>query len=141
MEQLTAHIPLLRPEERIIGRAYLTEDEEIVFTPHTRAIEVVLVAPESGAAGAWAVRVRPPRPMIKDRNTHILLIYKQDSRDKGFNQNSLTRGDSDRARRCSAFCRMQKEIVFINAFRRTPSEFAEPPGCEHRKNSAPSRYP
>jgi hypothetical protein len=65
MEQITAHIPFLRPDERIIGQAYLTEDEEIVFTPHSRSIEVVLVAPESGASGPWAVRIRPPRPMVK----------------------------------------------------------------------------
>jgi hypothetical protein len=65
MEQIAAHIPFLRPDERIIGQAYLTEDEEIVFTPHSRAIEVVLVAPESGAAGPWAVRIRPPRTMVK----------------------------------------------------------------------------
>jgi hypothetical protein len=65
MEQITAHIPFLRPDERIIGQAYLTGDEEIVFTPHSGTIEVVLVAPESGISGPWAVRIRPPRPMIK----------------------------------------------------------------------------
>lgn len=51
-----------RREKRLnIGQAYLTEDEEIVFTPQSRAIEVVLVAPETGSSGAWAVRLRPPR--------------------------------------------------------------------------------
>jgi hypothetical protein len=65
MEQITARIPFLRPDERIIGQAYLTDDEEIVFTPQSGTIDVVLIAPESGTSGPWAVRIRPPRPMIK----------------------------------------------------------------------------
>lgn len=60
MEQTKPNIPFLQPEDRIIGHAYLTEDEEIVFTPRSRAIEVVLVAPEPGSSGPWAVRVRAP---------------------------------------------------------------------------------
>jgi hypothetical protein len=49
--RITAHIPFLRPDVRIIGQAYLTDDEEIVFTPHRGTIEVDLVAPESGTSG------------------------------------------------------------------------------------------
>ena len=79
MEQITARIPFLRPDERIIGQAYLTDDEEIVFTPHSGTIEVVLVAPESGISGPWAVRIRPPRAMIKKAapRTHDGLSSRQ----------------------------------------------------------------
>lgn len=60
MDQTKPDIPFLQPDERIIGHAYLTEEEEIVFTPRSRAIEVVLVAPEPGSSGPWAVRVKAP---------------------------------------------------------------------------------
>ena len=52
-------IPVLQPGERIVGSAYLTQDGEIVFTDHRDAIEVVLVEPQAGSSGAWAVRRRP----------------------------------------------------------------------------------
>jgi hypothetical protein len=37
--------PLLQPGEKVIGTAYLTEDGEIVFSPHADAIGVVLIEP------------------------------------------------------------------------------------------------
>jgi hypothetical protein len=64
MEEIS-QIPFLRPDERVIGQAYLTQDQEIVFAPHSGAIEVVLVAPEPGYSGPWAVRLRPPRPAVR----------------------------------------------------------------------------
>jgi len=57
MEETELEVPLLHPEEKIVGHAYLTEDGEIVFTPQSRAIEVVLVEPQAGASGPWAVRL------------------------------------------------------------------------------------
>lgn len=66
MEETRANIPFLRAEERVIGQAYLTEDQEIVFTPHSGAIEVLLVAVASGSSGPWAVRLRPPRPLVRN---------------------------------------------------------------------------
>jgi hypothetical protein len=57
MEQTKLDIPFLKPGEKVVGRAYLTEDGEIVFTPHTRATEVVLVEPQAGSSGPWAVRL------------------------------------------------------------------------------------
>jgi len=53
-------IPVLQPGDRIVGSAYLTQDGEIVFTDHRDSIEVVLVEPQAGSSGPWAVRLRPP---------------------------------------------------------------------------------
>ena len=60
MEKLKPNIPLLRPGEKVIGIAYLTQDDEIVFTPHTDTTEVVLIEASRGSSGPWAVRLRPP---------------------------------------------------------------------------------
>ena len=60
MEDARFDIPFLDPEEKVVGYAYLTPDGEIVFTPHSGATEVVLVAAQAGAKGPWAVRLRPP---------------------------------------------------------------------------------
>jgi hypothetical protein len=60
MEKQKPDVPLLRPGEKIIGIAYLTRDDEIVFTPHADTAEVVLVEAPPGSSGPWAVRVRPP---------------------------------------------------------------------------------
>jgi hypothetical protein len=57
MEQPKPDVPFLQEGEKIVGHAYLTEDGEIVFTPHSRAIEVLLVEPHAGASGPWAVRL------------------------------------------------------------------------------------
>ena len=59
MEENDPDIPLLQPEDKVVGTAYLTPDGEIVFTPHGGAIEVVLVEPQPGSSGPWAVRLRP----------------------------------------------------------------------------------
>lgn len=66
MDETHGNIPFLRPEERVIGQAYLTEDQEIVFTPQSGAIEVLLVAVATGSSGPWAVRLRPPRPLVRN---------------------------------------------------------------------------
>ena len=62
METLKPNVPFLRPGEKVIGIAYLTQDEEIVFNPHSNTTEVVLVEAQSGSSGPWAVRLRPPTP-------------------------------------------------------------------------------
>ena len=63
MQEIKPDIPILQPGEKVIGVAYLTEDDEIVFVPHPGAAEVVLVEPRSGSSGPWAVRRRlPARP-------------------------------------------------------------------------------
>jgi len=59
MEPSNLEIRDLQPGEKVIGHAYVTEDGEIVFTPHTRAREVVLVEAGPGSSGPWAVRLRP----------------------------------------------------------------------------------
>jgi hypothetical protein len=61
MEETKLDLPLLRPGEKIIGHAYITEDAEIVFTPHTGTREVVLVEALPGSSGPWAVRLQPNR--------------------------------------------------------------------------------
>jgi hypothetical protein len=61
MEETRLDLPVLQPGEKIIGHAYVTEDGEIVFTPHTGAREVVLVEALPGSSGPWAVRLRPDR--------------------------------------------------------------------------------
>ena len=55
-------IPVLEPEEKVIGSAYLTQDGEIVFNYQHDTTEVLLVKPKKASAGPWAVRQRPPRP-------------------------------------------------------------------------------
>ena len=70
MEETELDIPLLQPGEKVIGVAYLTEDDEIVFAPHTGATEVVLVEPTKDSSGPWAVRQRPP---AYHHGTDILL--------------------------------------------------------------------
>lgn len=59
LEQTKLDIPILQPGEKIIGHAYVTEEGEIVFTPHSGAKEVVLVEARAGSSGPWAVRLRP----------------------------------------------------------------------------------
>ena len=59
MEDTKLDIPILQPGEKIIGRAYLTEEAEIVFSPHSGAREVVLVEARAGSSGPWAVRLQP----------------------------------------------------------------------------------
>jgi hypothetical protein len=59
MEETKLDIPILQPGEKIIGHAYVTEEEEIVFTPHSGAREVVLVEARAGSTGPWAVRLQP----------------------------------------------------------------------------------
>ena len=59
MEDAKLEIRILEPGEKVIGHAYVTEDGEIVFTPHTGTREVVLVEAAAGASGPWAVRLRP----------------------------------------------------------------------------------
>jgi hypothetical protein len=61
MEETELDLPVLQPGEKIIGHAYVTEEGEIVFTPHTRAREVVLVEALPGSSGPWGVRLRPAR--------------------------------------------------------------------------------
>ena len=70
MEETKLDIPLLQPGGKVIGVAYLTEDDEIVFAPHTGATEVVLVEPTKDSSGPWAVRQRPP---AYHHGTDILL--------------------------------------------------------------------
>jgi len=53
-------IQVLQPGEKVVGSAYLTQDGEIVFTEHRDSIQVVLIEPQAGSSGPWAVRVRPP---------------------------------------------------------------------------------
>jgi hypothetical protein len=65
MEELKPNIPFLRPGEKVLGVAYLTQDQEIVFTPRRNATEVVLVEAEPRASGPWAVRLRPPKAAAK----------------------------------------------------------------------------
>jgi hypothetical protein len=60
MEATNLDIPVLQPGEKVIGHAYVTEDGEIIFTPHSGAREVLLVEASSRTKGAWAVRQRPP---------------------------------------------------------------------------------
>jgi hypothetical protein len=60
LEQNRLDIPILQPGERIIDHAYITEEGEIVFTPHSGAREVVLVEAQAGSSGPWAVRLQPP---------------------------------------------------------------------------------
>ena len=57
---------LWRSGEKVIGIAYLTEDQEIIFTPHSNTTEVVLVEVQSESSGPWAVRIRPPAPDSAD---------------------------------------------------------------------------
>jgi len=56
-------IPILQPGERVVGSAYLTQEGEIVFSPNRGDAPVVLVEPQAGSSGPWAVRVRPVRPL------------------------------------------------------------------------------
>ena len=58
MEETKLDIPTLQPGEKIIGRAFVTEEGEIVFTPHSGAREVVLVEARA-ASDPWAVRLLP----------------------------------------------------------------------------------
>ncbi len=58
MQESKLDIPVLKPDEKVIGVAYLTEDDEIVFAPHPGATEVVLVEPQAESSGPWAVRRR-----------------------------------------------------------------------------------
>ena len=58
MEIQKPNIPALQPGEKIIGVAYLTQDDEIVFTPHPDTVEVVLVEADPESSGPWAVRLR-----------------------------------------------------------------------------------
>jgi len=58
METTEMEVALLQPGEKVIGVAYLTQDGEIVFSPHPAAIEVVLVEPKEGSSGPWAIRRR-----------------------------------------------------------------------------------
>jgi hypothetical protein len=60
MEGTAIEVALLQPGEKVLGSAYLTQDGEIVFSPHAGAIEVVLIEPESDSSGPWAIRRRPP---------------------------------------------------------------------------------
>ena len=59
MEEKEPNILFLRPDEKVVGTAFLTPDGEIVFTPHSNTIEVVLVEPQPASSGPWAVRLRP----------------------------------------------------------------------------------
>jgi hypothetical protein len=59
MEEARFDIPILQPGEKIIGHAYVTEEGEIVFSPHSGAREVVLVEARAGSSGPWAVRLQP----------------------------------------------------------------------------------
>jgi len=61
MEETKLEIPLLQSGEKVIGAAFLTQDGEVIFTSHPDAIEVVLVQPQPGCSGPWAVRRRPPK--------------------------------------------------------------------------------
>jgi hypothetical protein len=59
MEEAKFDIPILQPGEKIIGHAYVTEEGEVVFSPHSGAREVVLVEARAGSSGAWGVRLQP----------------------------------------------------------------------------------
>jgi len=59
MEESKLDIPILQPGEKIIGHAYVTDEGEIVFTPHSGTREVVLVEARAGSSGPWAVRLQP----------------------------------------------------------------------------------
>ena len=58
MEEARFDIPILQPGEKIIGHAYVTEEGEIVFSPHSGAREVVLVEARAGSSGPRAVRLQ-----------------------------------------------------------------------------------
>ena len=60
MEAAELEILPLQPGEKVIGTAYLTQDGEIVFSPHADAVGVVLIEPPAGSSGPWAIRRRPP---------------------------------------------------------------------------------
>jgi hypothetical protein len=60
MDKAKPDIPFLRPGEKVIRIAYLTEEQEIIFAPHSNTTEVVLVEVQSESSGPWAVRIRPP---------------------------------------------------------------------------------
>ena len=62
MEATELEIPLLQPGEKVIGIAYLSQDGEIVFSPHADAVGIVLTEPPGGSSGPWAIRRRPPTP-------------------------------------------------------------------------------
>ncbi len=68
MEGNKLDIPELQPDEKVIGPAYLTPDGEIVFAHAPGVVEVVLVEPQPGVSGPWAVRVRP-RARTRARRT------------------------------------------------------------------------
>jgi len=59
VETTPVGIPVLQPDEKVIGSAYLTQDGEIVLTYCPDSLEVVLVDPQAGSSGPWAVRLRP----------------------------------------------------------------------------------
>jgi hypothetical protein len=59
MRERPLDVPILQPDEKVLGVAYLTEEQEIVFEPHPGATEVVLVEPGKDCSGPWAVRQRP----------------------------------------------------------------------------------
>lgn len=52
-------IPTLQPGEKVVGIGYLTQDGEILLAYHPDSLEVLLVEPQAGASGPWAVRLRP----------------------------------------------------------------------------------
>jgi len=54
----TRDIPVLQPGEKIVGLAYITEEDEIVFTSQPGAVGVLLVEPQAPFSGPWAVRRR-----------------------------------------------------------------------------------
>lgn len=60
MQETRPDLQILTPDEKVIGVAYITEDDEIIFTHHPGATEVILVEPQPGSSGPWAVRRRPP---------------------------------------------------------------------------------
>jgi len=54
-------IPVLQPGEKVVGLAYITEDDEIIFSSQPGAAEIVLVEPQAPSSGPWAVRRRPEK--------------------------------------------------------------------------------
>jgi hypothetical protein len=64
MQEAKLDILILQPGEKVIGVAYLTPDDEIVFASYPGATEVVLVEPPEDSSGPWAVRRRPP-PVLR----------------------------------------------------------------------------
>jgi len=52
-------VQMLQPGEKIVGLAYITEDDEIIFNAQPGAAAVVLVEPRAPSSGPWAVRQRP----------------------------------------------------------------------------------